>query len=136
MKITLITASQVQTINKKVCQTSSSKHHCNDLGKIDSALHSAFYPGSYPFQHGGIAKVAGALSFYILKAHAFFDGNKRTALLSSTAFLTLNGLSLRYPMPSEGWSELAVVLDKAAANELSIDQLKEWFEAHKITTLA
>lgn len=50
MKIAIITASQVQEINKKICQANNNEHRCYDLGKIKSALHSAFYPGSYPFQ--------------------------------------------------------------------------------------
>ena len=29
-----------------------------------SVLHSAFYPGTYPFTVGGIAKTAGTLCFY------------------------------------------------------------------------
>lgn len=132
MSVSLINAYQVQDINKRICATSSSEFRCYDLGKIESALHSAFYPGSYPFHHGGVARVAGALAFYILKAHAFFDGNKRTALLASTVFLELNHLSLLYPMPKEGWSEFAVVLDKTAANEMTMDELKEWYELHKI----
>ena len=84
MKIILVTSSQVLAINKRICLESNIQFHCYDPGKIDSALHSAFYPGGYPFQHGGIARVAGALAYYVLKAHAFFDGNKRTALLAST----------------------------------------------------
>ena len=100
-RIYLITAIQVKRINEEVCCNSSSEHRCYDLGKIESALHSAFYPGSYPFYHGGVAKVAGALAYYILKAHAFFDGNKRTALLVSTAFMTLNGWELCYPMSDD-----------------------------------
>lgn len=132
MKITLITSSHIQKINEKICKEKHTQYHCYGVGKIESALHSAFYPGDYPFQHGGLAKVAGALAFYILKAHAFFDGNKRTALLSSTAFLALNDWSLRYPQPKEGWSEFAVVLNKATTGEMTLDELKEWYESHKV----
>src|SRR3989338_7678264 len=113
MKINLITTAQVLSINKEISAVNNAEYRCYDEGKIESALHSAFYPGQPPFQHGGLAKVAGALAFYILKAHAFFDGNKRTALLSSTVFLELNNLGLTYPIPDNGWSEFAVVLDKA-----------------------
>ena len=101
-KIYLITAKQVEFINEDVCRNSNSEHRCYDLGKVESALHSAFYPGNSPFYHGGVAKVAGALAYYLLKTHAFFDGNKRTALLASTAFMTLNGWELRYPMSDDG----------------------------------
>ncbi len=70
-QIHLLTAEQVLFINQEVCQASASEHRCYDLGKIESALHSAFYPGNYPFYHGGIAKVAGASAYYILKPMLF-----------------------------------------------------------------
>ena len=82
--------------------------------------------------HGGVAKVAGALAYYVLKAHAFFDGNKRTALLASTAFMALNGLHLTYASPPAGWCDLSSILDKTAANDVSIDDLKDWYDIHKI----
>jgi hypothetical protein len=39
---------------KRIC---GPDYHCYDLGTIESALHSAFYPGSYPFAQGGIAAI-------------------------------------------------------------------------------
>lgn len=132
MRIHYLEPSAVVEINKDICHGTASKHVLYDIGKIESALHSAYYPGSYPFQHGGIARVAGALAFYILKAHAFFDGNKRTALLASTIFMDLNGWNLRYPMPEGEWSELAQVLDRTAANQMDMEELKTWYDNHKI----
>ncbi|MDT1064364.1 type II toxin-antitoxin system death-on-curing family toxin [Paracoccus sp. CPCC 101403] len=45
--------------------------------------------------------IAAAYAFGISKAHAFVDGNKRTAFVASFTFLRLNGLKLR-PEPLEG----------------------------------
>jgi hypothetical protein len=44
--------------NRLVCQEGGNPHQCLNTGKIESAIASAFYPGSYPFAHGGFAKVA------------------------------------------------------------------------------
>ena len=43
-----------------------------------------------------IADLAALYAVGIAKAHAFVDGNKRTAWASARAFLRLNGFTLRF----------------------------------------
>lgn len=45
--------------------------------------------------------IAAAYAFGIAKAHAFVDGNKRTAFVTAVTFLRLNGFSFR-PDPLDG----------------------------------
>ncbi|WP_425465485.1 type II toxin-antitoxin system death-on-curing family toxin [Palleronia caenipelagi] len=45
--------------------------------------------------------LAAAYAYGIAKAHAFVDGNKRTAFVAAFTFLRLNGIALR-PDPGEG----------------------------------
>jgi death-on-curing protein len=45
--------------------------------------------------------LAAAYAFGIVKAHAFLDGNKRTALVTALTFLRLNGTGFR-PDTKEG----------------------------------
>ena len=119
--------------NKIVCEAGGNPHQCLSTGKIESAIASAFYPGSYPFAHGGFAKVAGALCFYLVKAHAFLDGNKRTGALTAITFLNMHGLDLEYPLDiQKDINGLAEVIDGCAASTVSKDELKEWFERHKV----
>lgn len=47
------------------------------------------------------AALAAAYAFGIAKAHAFVDGNKRTAFVTALTFLRLNGHGFR-PDPAEG----------------------------------
>jgi death-on-curing protein len=84
------TLESIIEINKLVCTEGGNSHQCLDAGKVESAIATAFYPGSYPFAHGGLARVAGALCFYLVKAHAFIDGNKRTGALTAITFLNIN----------------------------------------------
>jgi death on curing protein len=126
-KTKLITAAQVVTINKLVCDEDGNEHQCYDVGKLESALHSAFYPGDPPFNHGGIATVGGAITFYNTMAHAFFDGNKRTAVLAGTLFMKFNGWVLLYPPDS-----LADLIEECASGKKSIEELKGWFDDHKV----
>jgi prophage maintenance system killer protein len=135
MKITLITAAQIVQINQMVCAREQQTHLCYSTGKIESALNSAFYPGSHPFHHGGIAKIAGALCFYLTKAHAFFDGNKRTSAIATTVLLDLNHYALRYPLdPLKDINAFAQVIDDCAASIIPKEELINWFDQHKTPT--
>jgi prophage maintenance system killer protein len=92
-----------------------------------------FYPGSYPFRAGGIAKIAGALCFYLVQAHAFLDGNKRTGSMVAIRFMELNGWSLKYPLKeANGKTALTNIIESCAASTLSKDELIGWFDHHKI----
>lgn len=53
------------------------------------------------YSDAGVAEVAAAYAFGIAKAHAFVDGNKRTAFVTAVTFLRLNGYQFR-PDPVEG----------------------------------
>lgn len=131
-RIELITVSQVVEINKQIVSRERQQHTCLNRDKIESALAAAFYPGDYPFQYGGIAQVAGAICFFITKAHAFLDGNKRTAGIAATVFMEINGYDLVYPINvKKNINKFAEIIDDAAANKITKNQLIDWFEQHK-----
>ncbi len=133
MKLVIQSVESIIRTNQ-FCSTMNNQHSVLlDRGKIESALHTAFYPGSEPFQNGGIAKLAGALCFYLTKAHAFQDGNKRTATYAAVLFMQSNGWDLLFADNDESeFSDLAQVVIKATANEISKEQLMDWFDTHKI----
>lgn len=132
--IFLPTADAVLAVNKYVCEQGGNSHHCYDIGKVESVISTAFYPGTYPFAHGGIARVAGALCFYLVKSHAFMDGNKRTGALTAITFPNQHGLDLQYPLDEvRGVNALAEVIEACAAGSVGKDQLIEWFERHKVS---
>jgi death-on-curing protein len=53
------------------------------------------------YKDAGLSEIAAAYAFGIAKAHAFVDGNKRTAFVTAITFLRLNGHTFR-PDPVEG----------------------------------
>lgn len=127
------TAEAVVALNKFICEQGGNPHHCNGIGKVESAISTAFYPGEYPFAHGGLARVAGAFCFYLVKSHAFTDGNKRTGTLVAITFLNQHGMDLQYPLDeAKDINALAEVIENCAAGTVSKDQLMDWFDAHKI----
>lgn len=132
MRVQLIAELDVIEINRAVCNQYNQLHSCPDIGKVQSALGAAFFPGSYPFAYGGIARVAGALCFFITKAHAFVDGNKRTAGIAADVFLKLNGYKLIYPLDSDkDINAFSEIIEKCAASLVSKDEIIEWFDTHK-----
>lgn len=118
-------------INKLVCEREGQSHICAKPEKIESLLHSSFYPGNAPYVHGNLPSIAAAIFFYIIKTHAFFDGNKRTAVLSAITFLKLNKLTLKYSITKKR-NALAELAEDCAANKIGLDETKEWFNSHKV----
>ncbi|MDH2328853.1 type II toxin-antitoxin system death-on-curing family toxin [Cereibacter sp. SYSU M97828] len=68
-----------------------------------------------------IAELAAAYAFGIAKAHAFIDGNKRTAFVTAFTFLRLNGFVFR-PEPKEG----VRMIEDLASSDVSEAQFADW----------
>lgn len=68
-----------------------------------------------------LAELAAAYTFGIAKAHAFVDGNKRTALVTALTFLRLNGYGFR-PDPLEG----VRMMEGLAAGDVVEDAFAAW----------
>lgn len=73
------------------------------------------------YADAGLAEIASAYAFGIAKAHAFVDGNKRTAFVTALTFLRLNGYSLR-PSPIEG----VRMMEDLAAGLVSEAEFAKW----------
>ena len=70
-----------------------------------------------------IYEIAALYAQAIAKAHAFSDGNKRTALLTMLTYLDLQGISI---VPDQGLDDLMVDL---AAGKIDFRQLAEMLQA-------
>jgi death-on-curing protein len=69
--------------------------------------------------------MAAAYLFHLCRNHAFFDGNKRTALASASVFLLANGSRLAASQAQK----LALVMSVAAGEVGKADVLK-FFRRH------
>ncbi|MEC7761744.1 MAG: type II toxin-antitoxin system death-on-curing family toxin [Pseudomonadota bacterium] len=65
--------------------------------------------------------LAAAYAFGIVKAHAFVDGNKRTAFVAAFTFLRLNGIAIR-PEPAIG----VRMMEDLASTQVSEDDFAAW----------
>lgn len=89
-----------------------------DAQLLESALAQpqATFGGTY--LHPTIPSQAGAYLFHLCMNHAFLDGNKRTALATAIAFLSVN----HYELKLSG-DEAFNLVCQVAAGEISKDEL-------------
>lgn len=65
--------------------------------------------------------IAAAYAFGLAKAHAFVDGNKRTAFVTAVTFLRLNGWTFR-PDPVQG----VQMMETLAESKATESQFAKW----------
>lgn len=73
----------------------------------------------------GIPRLGALLGYSIAKAHAFGDGNKRTALASMDLFLVQND----WEIVADGMAT-AKMLESVVANEISEEEFVDWIVAN------
>ena len=106
-----LTVEQVREIHRVMLEEFGGSGGVRDEGLLESAVAApqATVFGQSPFQD--LVEVAAAYLFYLCRNHAFFDGNKRTAMTAAIVFLRIN--DLEPVVDSDEWETL--VLDVAAS---------------------
>ncbi len=94
-----------------------------DQGLLESALARPKNIWAYAESPPSLPRLAAAYAFGISSNHPFVDGNKRTALVVSFAFLDVNGLEV-----TASQEDAFLTILGLAAGEISEDQLAAWFE--------
>jgi death on curing protein len=94
-----------------------------DQGMLESALARARNLWVYAEQPPRWAALAAAYAYGVSSNHPFVDGNKRTALVVSFAFLETNGVSVTASQEDAYRIFLGV-----AAGEIGESALIAWFE--------
>jgi death-on-curing protein len=99
-----------------------------DAGLLESALARPRNIWAYTESRPSLAVLAAANAFGISSNHPFVDGNKRTALLVSFAFLDVNGFEVNASQEDAFLTILGL-----AAGEISEDELAQWFDRNTAT---
>ncbi|MGA2049326.1 MAG: type II toxin-antitoxin system death-on-curing family toxin [Terracidiphilus sp.] len=94
-----------------------------DAGLLDSALARPRNIWAYGESLPSLSSLAAAYAFGVSANHPFVDGNKRTALVVSFAFLDVNGLEV-----TASQEEAFLTILGLAAGEVTEAQLALWFE--------
>lgn len=82
----------VVEINRAAVGVTAERHFLRDRGLLDSAL--ARPQNAFAYGEEDIVALAVRLLAGLAQAHAFEQGNKRTAFIGMTEFLMINGYDL------------------------------------------
>jgi death on curing protein len=93
---------------------------------LDSALAKPLNVFAYA-DEPDFFRLAASYAFGIARNHAFVDGNKRTALVVSLTFLSLNGWEI-----SAAKEDLYFTFFHLADGSLTEDELATWFTKHAV----
>ena len=97
-------------------------HGLRDEGLLASAVMRAENKANFD-PEATLASIGAALSFGLVKNHAFIDGNKRVGLGALVDFLGLNGYMLQ---PSQ--DEQIATIWKVASSEITEADFAAWVE--------
>jgi|SRR5215471_6444310 len=90
-----------------------------DRALLESALGRP--RNKWAYEKSGLATLAAAYGFGIVRNHPFVDGNKRTALLAIYTFLGINKIDFVVPEP-----EAAAMILSVASGDVGEENLAQW----------
>jgi len=120
-----LSVEQVIAIHERMIAEFGGKGGVRDHGLLESAatMPAAAFGGA--FLHNDLPSMAAAYLFHICRAHAFLDGNKRTALAASEVFLQVNGFRL-----AASDDEVVELVLGVAAGKVSKDETTAFYRKH------
>ena len=125
MEVVWLDAETVKELNR-VALYEGEDHALNPGSDLEGALNRP--KGHFYYnQVRSLYELAALYAVALVEAHAFQDGNKRTALLSIRAFLRANGLDFEY----EGFDEeVADRMTGVATGDVEREDLVEWIRGN------
>lgn len=116
---------QVIKLHRFILEESGGSDGLRDQGALESALAQPQMSFGGQELYPTLAEKAAALSFSLIRNHAFVDGNKRIGYESMIVFLNLNGHTLGGSVDEQ---EAAVL--QLAAGQTSRDEWTAWVRDH------
>ena len=98
-----------------------------DRAMLESALARPKNLQAYSRKRVSLAQLAAAYAFGIARNHPFVDGNKRTALIVSFAFMELNGFEIQ-AAPEDTYLTFLELAD-GKVNERN---MADWLQLHAV----
>ena len=119
--IIFLSVDDVLLLHTDTIDIDGGSHGVRDHGLLDAAVAMPRQQFSGEYLHEDITAMAAAYMFHIAQNHPFVDGNKRAAVLSFLAFLTVNEIE-ELPDPKD----LESITLQVAAGTLDKDALTKW----------
>jgi death-on-curing protein len=116
-----LTVVEVLSIHTDLIDRYDGRQGIRDQGLLEAALYRP-QTGYY----SDLIEEAAALWESISQNHAFFDGNKRTALAATIAFLGINGMRLT----SDANETITFLTPLYESNQLTFERLVPWLRSN------
>jgi len=123
--IDFLTAEDLLAIHAAQIGLYGGAHGVRDRGLLESAVAQPQATSGGEYCHGAPFEMAAASLFHIVRNHPFVDGNKRTGLVATLAFLELNGIEINAPGGS--LYELTISVTTGQAGKA---QIAEFLRSH------
>jgi len=120
-----LSARDILVMHALVIDKTGGSHGVRDVGLLVSAAERPKAMFGRKYLYKTVFEKAAALLESIAMNHAFVDGNKRTALISTARFLDMNG----YTFTATNKHAATFVL-KIVRRRPDIETIANWLEAH------
>jgi death-on-curing protein len=121
--VVFLTKTEIIAIQKRAIDEFGGLHGMRDEGALESAIVAVENRRHY--EKADLVGCAATYGYHIAKAHAFLDGNKRTAAAATETFLIVNDAKLE--VTNSRFANLFIGL---ASGEISRDEaevlLRSW----------
>ncbi len=118
-----LTIDDVLDVNVRVKEQDGEQSLLLSADQLESAIMRPQMAAHY--EHADLVRQAALLVSGIAQAHAFLDGNKRTALLAGEMFLDLNGHMLE-TAPLEFAEAILTLMNRTDSVEAATHRLEAW----------
>lgn len=127
MGVVWLSPEQVKDLNREALYEGE-PHGLNPGSDLEGAINRP--RGHYFYDDvSSLYRLATMYAFALVKAHAFNDGNKRTAFLSIRAFLWLNNLEFDHGPYDE---EAAEIMTAIATGDIEEEEVEGWIRANTV----
>lgn len=120
--IIFLSVDDVLLLHTDTIDIDGGSHGVRDHGLLDAAVAMPRQQFGVDYLHEDLSAMAAAYMFHIAQNHPFVDGNKRAAVLSALAFLSVNEMH-KLPDPKD----LERVTLQIATGEMGKEALTKWF---------
>lgn len=123
MPITYLSTLDMIALNARILAADQQQSSLRDEGLLEGAIMRPLMAAHY--EGADVVAQAAILMAGIALAHAFVDGNKRTALAVGTIFLDLNGYYINSAPTAFGQQIEALV-----THAITLDSFTAWLREH------
>ncbi len=120
-----LSAMDIVSLNHQILQDEQQESSVRDAGLLEGAIMRPQMAAHY--EEANLIAQAALLIQGIALAHAFLDGNKRTALAAGTIFLDLNGVYIDCA-PTEFGQQILGLVERAS----TLEAFTTWLRARSV----